>query len=103
MRPLSDGGDPRGDSGRGSTADAVAVVHRVRKLDSNLLGVSRAFGDFDYKSNTGLPQSRQAVVCTPNVAVWEHAYNEDLYLILACNEIWDVMSNKDVGGFVAVM
>ncbi len=70
-------------------------------MDSNLLGVSRAFGNFDYKSNAGLLPSWQAVVCTPNIAFQEHAKDEDLYLILACNGIWDIMSNEDVGGFVA--
>ncbi len=85
----------------GSSADAAAVIHHARKSDSNLLGVSCAFGGFDYKLNAGLPPSQQAVVCTPNVAIRERAYNEDLYLILACDRIWDIMSNKDVGGFVA--
>jgi serine/threonine protein phosphatase PrpC len=101
MRPSSDGADLRGDSGGGSSADVAAVVHRVRKLDSNLLGMSHAFGNFNYKSNAGLPPSQQAVVCTPNIAMRECAYNEDMYLILACNGIWDIMSNKDMGGFVA--
>ncbi len=101
MRLLSDGRDPRGDSSGGSAADAAAIVHRVRKLDSNLLSASCTFGNFDYKSNVGLPPSWQAVVCTPDIAVQEHTYNEDLYMILACNGIWDVMSNKDVGRFVA--
>jgi serine/threonine protein phosphatase PrpC len=100
VRPLSDGKDPRRYSSGGTAVDAAAVVHCVRKMDSNLLGVSRALGDFDYKSNAGLPQSQQAVVCTPNVAIRERAYDEDLYLILPCDRKWDIISNKDVGGFV---
>ncbi len=88
------------DRRRGAVVRLAAVVHRVTKSDSNLLGVSHAFGDFDYKSNAGLPPSRQAVVCMPDVAIRECAYNEDLYLILACNGIWDVVLNKDVGRFV---
>ncbi len=81
--------------------DAAAAVHRDRKSDSNLLDVSRTFGNFNYKLNAGLPPSRQAAVCTPNIAVRERTYDEDLYLIRACDGIWDVMSNEDVGGFVA--
>jgi serine/threonine protein phosphatase PrpC len=91
--PSSDGDDD------GVVATA-AVVHRVRKSDNNLLGVSRAFGDYDYKSNAALSPSRQAVVCTPEIVVRERADDEDLYLILACDGIWDVMSNDDVGEFV---
>ncbi len=34
-------------------------------------------------------------MCTPNIAIQERAYDEDLYLILA-----NVVSNKDMGGFV---
>ncbi len=102
VRPSSNGGDSREDSGGGSNTAATAVVHRVRKLDSNRLGASRAFGDFDYKSNAGLPPSGQTVVCMPKVAVRECTYDKDLYLILACNWIWDIMSNKeDMGGIMA--
>ncbi len=81
--------------------DTAAIIHRIGKPDSNLLGVSCALGNFDYKLNAGLPPSRQAVVCTPNVPVQECTYNEDLYLILACGGIWEVMSNEGMGRFMA--
>ena len=38
--------------------------------------------------------------CTPDIVVRERAEDEDMYLILACDGIWDVMSNDDVGEFV---
>ncbi len=38
---------------------------------TSLLGVSRAFGDYDYKSNAELPPSGQAMVCTPKIFVRE--------------------------------
>ena len=60
LRP-SDGGE--------SAAAATMVVHRLRKSDTNLLGVSRAFGYYDYKSNAELPPSGQAMVCTPEIFV----------------------------------
>ena len=41
------------------------------------------------------------MVCTPDIAARERSYDEDMYLILACDGIWDVMSNDDVGEFVA--
>ena len=87
---LPDGDNPM-DGGRESPAAPSTVAHRVRKLESNLLGVSRAFGDYDYKLNAELSPSRQAVVCTPDIAARERPYNEDMYLILAYDEIWDVM------------
>jgi len=78
-----------------------SVVHRVRKSDRELLGVARAFGDYDYKSNAELSASRQAVVCTPDIEVRERDDEEDMYLVLACDGVWDVMSNDEVGAFVA--
>ena len=79
------------DGGGESPAAATTVVHHVRKSESNLLGVSRAFGDYDYKLNAELSPSRQAVICTPDIAVRERAHNKDMYLILACAGTWDVM------------
>mmetsp|Transcript_36886 Transcript_36886/g.77878 ORF Transcript_36886/g.77878 Transcript_36886/m.77878 type:complete len:984 (+) Transcript_36886:161-3112(+) len=76
------------------------TVHRVKKSDTELLGVSRAFGDYDYKSNKELSATRQAVVCTPEVVVRERSEGEDMYLVLACDGVWDVMSNDEVGAFV---
>ncbi len=77
------------------------VVHRVRKSDTELIGVARAFGDHDFKSNTELSAFQQALVCTPDIVVRERMDDEDMYLILACDGIWDVMSNEEVGEFVA--
>jgi hypothetical protein len=67
MQLASDGGDPREDSGGRSNAAVMAIVHRVRKSDSHLLGMSRAFGNFDYKLNAELPPSWQVVACIPNM------------------------------------
>jgi len=77
------------------------TVHRVKKSDREMLGVSRAFGDFDYKSNDELSASRQAVVCTPDIMVMGRSDGEDMYLVLACDGIWDVMTNEEAGAFVA--
>ncbi|KAL7475577.1 hypothetical protein ACHAW6_001504, partial [Cyclotella cf. meneghiniana] len=78
-----------------------AVIYKIKKSDNDVLGVSRAFGDFDYKSNDALSSSRQAVICTPETVVRERHNNEDMYLVLACDGIWDVMSDEDVGFFVS--
>ena len=87
---LPDVNDPM-DGGGESPTTATTVNHGVRKPESILLGVSRAFGDYNYKLNAELSPSQQAVVCTPNIAARERAHNEDMYLILECNGIWDVM------------
>lgn len=79
----------------------IIAIHRVKKSNTELLGVARAFGDYDFKSNDKLSAHRQAVVCTPDIVVRERMDDEDMFLILACDGIWDVMSNQEVGEFVA--
>ena len=76
------------------------TIHKVKKSDNEVLAVARAFGDFDYKSNENLSPSRQAVICTPEITVRERKFDEDMYLILACDGIWDVMNDEEVGLFV---
>jgi serine/threonine protein phosphatase PrpC len=75
------------------------LISKVKKSDKEMLGVARAFGDYDYKSNEDLSPARQAVVCTPDIVVRDRD-SEDMFLILACDGVWDVMSNDDVGLFV---
>ena len=97
--PPEDGDDPDG---------AASTVDRVKKSDTELLGVSRAFGDYDYKGNPELAAARQAVVCTPDVVVRARDNGDgsggggggDLFLVLACDGVWDVMTNDEVGRFV---
>ena len=62
--------------------------------------LARAFGDFDAKKNKDLSPSRQAVVCTPDIVMRDRNDDEDMYLVLACDGIWDVMTNEEVGSFV---
>ena len=76
------------------------LISKVKKSDKEMLGVARAFGDYDYKSNEDLSPARQAVVCTPDIVVRDRVDGEDMFLILACDGVWDVMSNDDVGLFV---
>mmetsp|Transcript_25774 Transcript_25774/g.54230 ORF Transcript_25774/g.54230 Transcript_25774/m.54230 type:complete len:967 (-) Transcript_25774:17-2917(-) len=79
----------------------ITSIHRIERSKTESLGVARAFGDFDYKKNKDLSPSRQAIVCTPDILVRDRKDAEDMYLVLACDGIWDVMSNEEVGSFVA--
>ena len=78
------------------------TLHKVKIPNSkNMLAMARAFGDFDFKSNEDLSPSRQAVICTPETVVRSRNMDEDMYLILACDGVWDVMTDEEVGFFVA--
>lgn len=78
------------------------IIHKIQKSQQDTgVSFSRAFGDFDYKSNPNLSSTRQAVICTPETCIRERKLEEDMYLILACDGVWDVMSDDEVGLFVA--
>lgn len=58
------------------------------------LAVSRAFGDFDYKTNRELPSIAQQVSCEPDVRMIPRD-SLDNYLIFACDGIWDVFPDPE--------
>lgn len=72
------------------------------------LAVSRAFGDFGYKDNhhasdgtyTSRVASQQKVIVSPDFVVYPRNDSQDEFIILACDGIWDVASNKQLSEFV---
>ncbi|KAG0232629.1 Protein phosphatase 2C 2, partial [Mortierella sp. GBA43] len=63
------------------------------------LAVSRALGDFDLKLNSVLRPDEQIVVANPDIVEHELT-DEDEFLVLACDGIWDCMSSRSVISFV---
>jgi protein phosphatase 2C family protein 2/3 len=63
------------------------------------LRMSRSFGDFYLKQNTALSSERQAVIAVPEVKVIERS-ERDAFVLLACDGIFDVMTNQEVVDFV---
>ena len=64
-----------------------------------LLAVSRALGDFDFKQAGSVSPDRQAVTPFPDVTVHER-HSTDLFLVQACDGIWDCMTDDEVASFV---
>lgn len=63
------------------------------------LALSRALGDFLFKRNQLIPPEQQIVTALPEVSV--HDLSEDWdFLVLACDGIWDVLTNQAVVNFV---
>jgi len=81
--------------------EEMESIWKIQKGAREKIAVSRAFGDFDYKNNEDLKANEQAIVCDPEITVHKREYSRDMYLVLACDGVWDVMSNDDVGKFVA--
>lgn len=65
------------------------------------LALSRAFGDFVFKKNEKKPAHEQIVTAYPDVTV-ERLTPDHEFVLLACDGIWDVMSNEEVIEFVRV-
>ncbi|KAK9808817.1 hypothetical protein WJX72_004207 [[Myrmecia] bisecta] len=63
------------------------------------LNLSRALGDMEYKQSTELPPAEQMVTAVPEVrrAVLDEG---DEFLLLACDGIWDVLTNQEAITFV---
>jgi|TARA_B110000902_G_scaffold204450_1_gene232577 protein phosphatase 2C family protein 2/3 len=108
----SNAGDSRGVLSRGTKGvvplsddhkpDNAGELNRIEKashhvedsrVDGNL-ALSRAFGDFQYKDQPGLPVEKQAVTCSPDISETKRT-KDDKFIILACDGIWDCLSNEE--------
>ncbi|KAF9187997.1 Protein phosphatase 2C 2 [Haplosporangium sp. Z 767] len=63
------------------------------------LALSRALGDFEFKMNATLGPDDQIVTANP-VIVEHKLTDDDEFLVLACDGIWDCMSSQEVVTFV---
>ncbi|CAK4072368.1 unnamed protein product [Aphanomyces euteiches] len=63
------------------------------------LAVSRALGDFVYKQRGDLKAEEQQVSAEPEIVVHSRT-KDDEFLILACDGIWDVMTNEEACDYV---
>lgn len=63
------------------------------------LALSRAIGDFLFKTNTKIGPKEQAVTAFPDVISAELTDDTE-FIVLACDGIWDVLSNQQVVDFV---
>lgn len=64
------------------------------------LNLSRAIGDFSYKSNHNLPPNQQMVIAEPDVCRITLQEN-DQFLIMACDGVWERLKSQDAVDFVA--
>jgi serine/threonine protein phosphatase PrpC len=62
---------------------------------SSRLRMSRSFGDFYLKQTSTLPAEEQAVVAVPEVVIHPRS-GADAFVVLACDGVFDVMSNQHV-------
>jgi len=72
-------------------------VGTIGRVDGEL-SVSRAIGDFRFKDNFGQDDEKQAITCVPEIT--ETEIQRGQFFVLACDGVWDVMSNQEVVDFL---
>jgi len=96
-KPLSHDHKPvnRSESSRIVAAGGFVEFGRV----NGNLALSRAIGDFEFKQNASLTAEYQIVTSDPEIV--EHTITEDdEFIVLACDGIWDCMTSEEVVDFV---
>lgn len=63
------------------------------------LNLSRSIGDLEYKKNPCLAPSEQMICATPDVQTFKRE-PADEFLLVACDGVWDVLSNQEAVDFV---
>lgn len=76
-------------------AGGTVMMQRV----NGSLAVSRALGDFDYKRVEGKGPTQQLVSPEPDIVMIDRSPN-DQFLLLACDGVFDVMTNDEIVQFV---
>jgi len=77
-------------------AGGSVMIQRV----NGSLAVSRALGDYEYKSVEGRGPCEQLVSPEPEIYVRERSLEKDEFVCLACDGIWDVMTNENLKEFI---
>jgi len=63
------------------------------------LNLSRSIGDLEYKKNPCLGPSEQMICATPEVQTFQREAGDE-FMIVACDGVWDVLSNQEAVDFV---
>ncbi|KAK2827424.1 hypothetical protein Q7C36_018350 [Tachysurus vachellii] len=84
-----------GEKERIENAGGSVTLQRV----NGSLAVSRALGDFSYKSVEWRPATEQMVSPEPEISAVERS-PADEFIVLACDGVWDTVSNEELCAFV---
>lgn len=76
-------------------AGGSVMIQRV----NGSLAVSRALGDFEYKRVPNMGPFQQLISPEPEISEFPRS-SQDEFILLACDGVWDVMSNEDACTFV---
>lgn len=86
-----------GERKRIEAAGGSVMMQRV----NGSLAVSRALGDFEFKQVPDKPDVEQLVSPEPEVTVLDRNDDSDEFLLLACDGVYDVMTNEEIVKFIS--
>ncbi|KAJ2902069.1 uncharacterized protein MKZ38_001042 [Zalerion maritima] len=113
---IANAGDSRGVLGVKGRAKPLSIDHKPQnegekariqaaggfvdfgRVNGNL-ALSRAIGDFEFKKGAELSPEQQIVTAYPDVQIHDLS-DDDEFLVLACDGIWDCQSSQAVIEFV---
>lgn len=96
-KPLSYDHKPQNEAEKARIQAAGGFVDFGR-VNGNL-ALSRAIGDFEFKKSAELPPEQQIVTAYPDVEIHDIS-DDDEFLVIACDGIWDCQSSQAVIEFV---
>ncbi|XP_068647445.1 probable protein phosphatase 2C 11 [Aristolochia californica] len=76
---------------------AGGFIHAGRVNGS--LNLARAIGDMEFKQNKFLPAEKQIVTANPDINIVDLC-DDDEFIVLACDGIWDCMLSQQLVDFV---
>ncbi|KAF3935776.1 hypothetical protein ABW20_dc0103148 [Dactylellina cionopaga] len=96
-KPLSFDHKPQNEGEKARITAAGGFVDFGR-VNGNL-ALSRAIGDFEFKKSADLPPEQQIVTSFPDVVIHDLS-DDDEFMVIACDGIWDCQSSQAVVEFV---
>lgn len=64
------------------------------------LNLSRCIGDLKYKQNSNIAMSKQIITAEPDIEVTDIS-DQDLFLVVACDGVWDILTNEGIVDFIS--
>ena len=88
--------DNAGEKARIERAGGFVEDNRVK----GVLALSRSIGDLEYKQEKGMSVKEQMITADPEIKEHQIKSGETAFLIVACDGIWDCMTNQESVDFV---
>lgn len=95
---LSEDHKPQSDVELERITKVGGFVNQAGRVNGNL-NLSRSIGDLKYKQLVNVTPQEQMITADPDITTTV-LENEDEFMILACDGIWDILSNQDAVDFV---